>query len=144
MAETPALICLHGALGSAAQLEAALQPLKAHAQLHFFDFPGHGSRVNETLTVDNCVAALRDFMLQKQLTGTTLFGYSMGGYVALLFAKRYQELCGQVITLGTKLDWNPHFATQEVEKLNPQIMIEKVPRYAASLEKWHGSDWKKL
>lgn len=138
------LICLHGALGSAAQLQAALESLKPHVQLHFFDFPGHGTRANEALTIDACVDALKSFILQNNLAGTTLLGYSMGGYVALLFAKRYPELCGQIITLGTKLAWNSHFAAEEIEKLNPEILAEKVPNYAAALEQWHGANWKQV
>lgn len=140
--EKPTLLCLHGALGSAAQLLAALSPLAEKANLLFFDFPGHGERSAETLNIAACVAATREFILQNQLAGTTIFGYSMGGYVALLLAKQHPELVGQIITLGTKLNWNPHDA--EVQKLNPEIILEKVPKYAAALQQQHSENWKKV
>ena len=140
----PTLLCLHGALGSAAQLRAGLSPLAEKANLLFFDFPGHGERSAEPLNIDACVAATREFILQNQLAGTTIFGYSMGGYVALLLAKQHPELVGQIITLGTKLNWNPHNAAAETQKLNPEIIEQKVPKYAAALQQWHGEKWKNV
>jgi len=142
--EKTTLLCLHGALGSAAQLQAALAPLAAHANLLFFDFPGHGSRSAEPLTLAGCIAATREFILENQLVGTAIFGYSMGGYVALMLAKQHPELAGQIITLGTKLAWNPQGAAAETRKLNPDVILEKVPKYAASLQQWHGQKWKKV
>lgn len=142
--DKPNLICLHGALGCATQIEAALEPLTEHANLHTFDFPGHGTRTDETITIDACVAAARDFILQNNLAGTPIFGYSMGGYVGLLLAKRYPELTGQVITLGTKLDWNTRIAESEAAKLDPDTTLEKVPKYAARLQEWHGDAWKNV
>lgn len=137
----PNLICLHGALGAASQLESALQPLHAHAQLHFLDFPGHGSKSHETLSIDACLEALRQFVRENNLAKTPIFGYSMGGYVALLFAVQNPDLCGPIITLGTKLNWNTHFANVEIQKLKPEIITQKVPKYAALLQKWHRSNW---
>lgn len=138
----PTLLCLHGALGSAAQLRSGLSPLAEKANLLFFDFPGHGERSAELLNIDACVAATRDYMLKNQLAGTAIFGYSMGGYVALMLAKQHPELVGQIITLGTKLNWNPHDAATETQKLNPEIILEKVPKYAATLQQLHGENWK--
>ncbi len=142
--EKPTLLCLHGALGCAAQLQAALSPLAEKSNLLFFDFPGHGSRSAEPLTLTGCIAATRDFIQKNNLAGTTIFGYSMGGYVALALAKNHPELVGKIITLGTKLHWNPQGAAAETRKLNPDIILDKVPEYAASLQQWHGENWKKV
>lgn len=137
----PKLLCLHGALGSAAQLQWALHPLAAYFDLHFFDFPGHGERTDEQLSMESCIAATRDFIHKNKLAGVTIFGYSMGGYVALLLAKKFPELVGQIVTLGTKLDWNPEVAAKEARMLNPEKMLEKIPHYVDYLKKWHGRDW---
>ena len=142
--QKPNLLCLHGALGCAAQISSALKPLEAFYNMHFLDFPGHGRRVGEGLSIENCVAASREFILKNNLAGSTILGYSMGGYVALLLAKSNPELVGQIITLGTKLDWNPHNVQAEVAKLNPEIIQEKVPKYAAMLQSWHGENWKNV
>ncbi len=140
----PKLLCLHGALGCAAQMESALKPLQAHFQLYFVDFPGHGLRISEPLNLANCVAATREFIHKSKLAGVPILGYSMGGYVALLLAKSNPELVGQIITLGTKLAWNPRDAANEVAKLNPEIILEKVPKYAAALQNMHGNFWEEV
>ncbi len=142
--EKPTVLCLHGALGSAAQLKAALHPFLDHIDAYFFDFPGHGTQAPQPFTIEDCVHATRDFILQQNLAGATIFGYSMGGYVAMVLANRYPELVGQIITLGTKLDWNPHDVVAETAKLNPQKIEEKVPQYAEVLAKTHGDAWKEV
>lgn len=142
--DKPTLLCLHGALGCAAQLQTAIAPLAEKANLLFFDFPGHGTLSSEPINIEACVAATRDYIFKNHLSGTTIFGYSMGGYVALMLAMQYPELVGQAITLGTKLAWNPHFASAEVGKLNPEIIEEKIPKYAAALQQWHGKNWKNV
>ena len=139
--EKSKILCLHGALGSAAQLKLALHPLAGDFEMHFLDFPGHGERTDQHLSIDACVNATRDFIHVNKLAGTTILGYSMGGYVALLLAKKYPELVGQIITLGTKLDWNPETAAHESKMLNPEKMQEKIPHYVDYLRKWHGNDW---
>ncbi len=138
------LVCLHGALGCAAQLEQTLAPLKSFYNLYFLDFPGHGKKANQIVSLEACVAATRNFIREQKLMGTSIFGYSMGGYVALLLAKQNPELVGKIITLGTKLEWNPEIAAAEVKKLNPVLIQEKVPHYAKMLKKWHGNAWKNV
>jgi pimeloyl-ACP methyl ester carboxylesterase len=142
--EKPTLLCLHGALGSARQLQTAMQPLMAHADLLFFDFPGHGSQASEALTIDACVDALRDYIQNNHLAGIPVFGYSMGGYAALLLAAKNPELIGPIVTLGTKLAWNAHFAAEERKKLNPAVLAQKVPKYAEALAAWHGTSWQEV
>lgn len=74
-----------------------------------------------------------------------MFGYSMGGYVALEFASKYPDRVGSMVTLGTKFDWSVESAAREVRKLNPEKILEKVPAFARILEKRHApNDWKEL
>ena len=138
------IVALHGALGCGAQLAAALQPLQQEFEVFTPDLPGHGNLAGQAITLENCIAALRDFMLKNQLAGATVFGYSMGGYVALCAVQKYPELFGNIVTLGTKLDWNPEFAAKEIGKLDAQKMIEKIPAYVANLEKYHGKNWQDM
>ena len=137
----PKLLCLHGALGSAAQLQLALSPLADSYEIICFDFPGYGKLTDKSLTVNSCITATKNFILQNKLAGTTVLGYSMGGYIALLMARKYPELMGQIITLGTKLQWNLAIAEKEIKNLNPIKMRDKIPAYVAYLKKWHGDEW---
>jgi pimeloyl-ACP methyl ester carboxylesterase len=69
----------------------------------------------------------------------------MGGYVAVWLALKHPERVGKIITLGTKFDWWPESAEQEVRKLNAEKIQEKVPAFARILEHRHApNDWKEL
>lgn len=138
----PNLLCLHGALGCAQQLQKALAPLRENFNLYFFDFPGHGEKAGAPIDVENCVAETRNFIKQNNLASTPILGYSMGGYVALLLAKKHPEVVGKIATLGTKLNWSANIAATETKKLNPELIKEKVPHYANMLKNWHGTNWK--
>ncbi|MDN6280628.1 MAG: lysophospholipase, partial [Psychroflexus sp.] len=76
---------------------------------------------------------------------TSVFGYSMGGYVALKLAMKYPGKVEKVMTLGTKIQWNAETAEKEVRLLDPKKMREKIPRFVALLKEEHApGDWKKL
>jgi pimeloyl-ACP methyl ester carboxylesterase len=134
------LLLLHGALGSAADfvpLQAAL-----HDRLHSvaLDFPGHGPAA-AAHSGDFNMEAFAEF-IATHLAGAEkpdIFGYSMGGYAALLFAARYPDRVGRVFTLGTKLNWTPETGSREASRLNPQKIAEKVPHFAAALAQKHGA-----
>jgi pimeloyl-ACP methyl ester carboxylesterase len=65
--------------------------------------------------------------------------------VAVWLALKHPERVGKIITLGTKFDWSPAAAEQEVRKLNAEKILEKVPAFARILEHRHApNDWKKL
>ena len=73
-----------------------------------------------------------------------LFGYSMGGFIALLSAANGNKKIHSITTLGTKMKWSPRIAENEVKQLNPELIEEKVPAFAKSLEERHGDHWKDL
>lgn len=68
---------------------------------------------------------------------TLVFGYSMGGYAALLLAAQRPERLAGVVTLGTKLAWNPAMAAKEVGRLDAAMIRAKVPKFAEQLQQRH-------
>ena len=68
---------------------------------------------------------------------TVVFGYSMGGYAALLLAARQPANVAGVVTLATKFAWSPETAASETGRLDPQKIRAKVPKFAAQLEERH-------
>jgi len=53
-----------------------------------------------------------------------------------------QKVSG-IITLATKFEWTPEIAAKETAMLNPAVIEEKVPGFAAALENLHAPlDWK--
>jgi pimeloyl-ACP methyl ester carboxylesterase len=139
------LILLHGALGAASQFETWKPLLEADYELHSFDLEGHGSQpfADRPFRIGHFAENLHDFLKAQGLLGADLFGYSMGGYVALELARLENGALGRIHTFSTKLDWSPETSAKEVKMLNPDFIAAKVPKFAAMLEKRHyGNEWR--
>ncbi|MEZ4954623.1 MAG: alpha/beta fold hydrolase [Saprospiraceae bacterium] len=138
------LILLHGALGSKEQLEELAYLLKEKYQVYTFNFSGHGDQPSiEPFSNDLFSENIYQFLSENKIEKCHLFGYSMGGYVALYFANKYPDKIGKIITLATKFNWTLETAAKEIKMLNPNIIEEKVPKFAAVLKARHvANDWK--
>lgn len=87
-------------------------------------------------------AVLR-FLQDHHLPQVNIFGYSMGGYVALGLAARHPERLQKIVTLGTKLDWSPNVAAGMSRMFDPEKIEAKVPQFAETLARTHApADWK--
>ena len=143
---TPVLL-LHGALGSSSQLEPLKQKLEAQGKAVFvLNLSGHsGVPFRESFGIEIFADDVVEFLGKQNLNQVDIFGYSMGGYVAVWLALKHPERVGKIITLGTKFDWSPASAENEVRKLNVEKIMEKVPAFARILEHRHApNDWKEL
>ena len=141
------LLILHGALGSASQLD----PVKSSCEIkgsvvYNLNFSGHGGAAFQAnFGIEQFTEDTFQFLQNHKLKQVDIFGYSMGGYVALWLAKNYPERVGKIVTLGTKFDWSEESAVKEVKKLNPEKIQEKIPAFARILEHRHApNDWKML
>lgn len=140
------LILLHGAIGASDQLLPLSKSLTAKGfKVHCFDFSGHGKQAfNENFSIAQFAAELYQFILQRNLQQVSIFGYSMGGYVALYLESQKPNLVGKIATLATKFDWTPEGALKEAGMLNPDVLQQKVPQFAEALQKRHGEQWIEL
>ncbi|MEM1318916.1 MAG: alpha/beta hydrolase [Bacteroidota bacterium] len=140
------ILLLHGALGSAQQLEPLHQALANQFDVYAFNFEGHGGRPSEEpFSIALFTQNTLQFLQQKDISTISIFGYSMGGYVALHLAKDHPQLVDKIITLGTKFDWSLDSAQREVKMLNPDKIEAKVPAFAQQLAQRHSpNDWKVL
>jgi pimeloyl-ACP methyl ester carboxylesterase len=67
----------------------------------------------------------------------------MGGYVAMYLAKYHPERVNKIITLATKFNWDENIAANETKMLNADKIAQKLPDFAAALQKRHApNDWK--
>ena len=83
-----------------------------------------------------------DVMDRSAIDRASLFGYSMGGYVALCLAASRPDRVERIMTLGTRFRWTPEGAAREGAMLDPRRMEEKVPQFAALLRARHvGAGW---
>jgi pimeloyl-ACP methyl ester carboxylesterase len=142
------ILFLHGALGTSEDMKDLMGLLleKGYKTLSF-DFPGHGlqSKWPDEFRIDLFARELEKFITQNKLTDVAVFGYSMGGYVALYHKANYPESpVSKIITYGTKFNWSENAVSRELPKLNPAHLTEKFPQYAQSLKVKHGDRWKSL
>lgn len=142
------LLLLHGALGAASQFDSLQQMLEAQGRkVYTLNFSGHGGKPasQKGFSIPVFADEVFDFLEQNALSQVDIFGYSMGGYVALWLAAHRPEKINKIFTLGTKFDWSEAGAVFETKKLNPDKILEKVPAFAKVLEERHKPlDWKEV
>jgi pimeloyl-ACP methyl ester carboxylesterase len=138
------LILLHGALGSKNQFNPVIERLKEFYEVYSINFEGHGG--NESLnefSIQVFTENVIDYMQINSIDKATIFGYSMGGYVALNLALKAPKKIKKIITLGTKFKWDMESAEKEVKMLDPIVIEEKVPLFAERLKQEHDpQNWK--
>lgn len=142
----PNLILLHGALGHSEVFDPFKEELSKYFTIHTPLFSGHGNtEIPENgITTEQYTQELKEFIEKEKLNDVSIFGHSMGGYVALCYALENPSALNSIMTLGTKFDWTEEQAMKESKMLNPEVITEKVPKYAELLEKQHGAKWKHL
>ena len=140
------ILLLHGALGSKDQFKDLTSHLDPGIEVNTFNFSGHGGKpFSDSFSIEGFSDEVLQFLKENNISETMIFGYSMGGYVALNTALKLPQVVRRIFTLGTKFDWNPETAAKEIKMLNPEIIEAKVPRFADALKHRHGADkWKKL
>lgn len=140
------LLLLHGALGSKKQFASVKPLLENTFDIYDMDFAGHGDfKSNNNFSMQLFTQNVIDYLNQKNIENINIFGYSMGGYVALNMALKNRDKIKKIATLGTKFNWSIESAQKETRMLNPDKIEEKVPHFANKLKEEHfPQDWKKI
>src|SRR5688572_24423855 len=113
-------------------------------KVHLINFSGHGGEITDkSFDMDLFSKNVIDYLDRNQIEKADVFGYSMGGYVALWIARFFPLCIDRISTLATKFDWSQESAAREVSMLNPEKIQEKLPQFAQSLQERHApADWK--
>ncbi|WP_310570636.1 alpha/beta fold hydrolase [Gemmatimonas sp.] len=136
----PPIVVLHGALGSAAQMQPMADALSAIGEVHCLELPGHGDTQlpdAATFSMATFANALRDAITLRGWHQPLVFGYSMGGYVALLLESLSPGTLGGIVTLGTKFEWTPDVAAGAAARLDAAVLQSKAPAFAEQLRVRH-------
>jgi len=140
------ILLLHGAIGASDQMGPLAAELAKTYEVHTMNFSGHGGVLmpnNEFFSIENFAKDVLDFMLVSELKTISIFGYSMGGYVAMYLARHYPEKIEKVVTLATKFNWDKDIAAKEMQMLDPERIEDKLPAFAQTLVERHApNDWK--
>ena len=139
------LLLLHGALGSKTQLKPVEEKLKNSFEVFTLNFSGHGGGKlpDKPFSIGMFAEDILRWLDKNNISRVNIFGYSMGGYAGLYFAKRQPERVGKIFTLGTKFEWTEESARREVKMLDDAKIQEKAPKFAEELKTRHKpQDWK--
>ena len=106
MQERPTVILLHGGPGSFdhSYFKPDFALLAGTAQVVYLDLPGHGrSEWGEPAdwSFELCADAVRDFCDVLAIEQPVVFGHSLGGMVALVYAARHPDHAGALVLSST-------------------------------------------
>lgn len=90
----PAIVLLHGFLGSAEIWKSFSRRLSEWFSVITVDLPGHGlsSHTDRSCSMDEMADAVRQVLKAAGINSCLMVGHSMGGYVTLAFAEKYPRL----------------------------------------------------
>lgn len=142
----PTIFLLHGALGDSHQFETLSALLTPAFNVHCFNFSGHGGQPFEN---EFSIAKFAQELIEQieslphDQQPVSVFGYSMGGYVAAYAAMHRPELFHRIVTHATKWFWDEPTAAKECTMLDAQIIQTKLPGFAWLLTNRHApNNWK--
>lgn len=138
------ILLLHGAIGSKDQLNSLTEKLKGEFIVHSINFSGHGGeQMPEMFSIAVFANDVLNYLEKNSIEKINIFGYSMGGYVALYLAKHHPQKIEKIFTFATKFFWSPEIAAKEIKMLDAEKIKEKIPVFAKTLEQRHSlNDWK--
>lgn len=142
----PQLLMLHGALATQRQFDSVISALQNGEKHYCLTFEGHGEYgpTDRPYRIGNFAENVLHYIEEKEMDQVDLFGYSMGGYVALYLARKAPEKIRRIATLGTVLQWNKDIAAREAAFLDPKKIEEKVPDFSRKLDQLHSFGWKEV
>jgi len=137
------LLLLHGALGTKEQFDELSAELSKYFKVHRLDFEGHGKKgaTDSAFRIPYFAENVLGYLDEHNINKANIFGYSMGGYVALSMALDNPERVNKIATLGTVLQWDEDTARRECRLLHPDKIKEKVPNFAQMLDSRHPDGW---
>lgn len=102
------------------------------------ELPGHGNTPgsDDTFTMAAFASHIRE-AAHALGAAPVCFGYSMGGYAALLAEQEHAGTFRGIVTLGTMLDWTPAVSSLAASRLDVGVIKAKVPAFADALAARH-------
>jgi len=100
------IVLIPGALSNRKILTFTAESLaKKNFRVIAMDLPGLGSRYNEKLTVQSALDCVKEIITKECGGKAIVFGYAMGGYLAMRFMKEFPEMCTAVVLGGCLNEW---------------------------------------
>jgi methylmalonyl-CoA epimerase len=139
------VLLLHGAAGCT-QLETAplLRRLELHHRVLAVDFSSHGASTDDgTLSADRFADNARAVLDAKGIGQADVFGFSMGGYVALHLTHQHPDRVRRLAIHGTNIEWDDERVEAMQRRMNVDRIEQRRPDLVIDLDTVHG-DWAAL
>lgn len=141
------ILLLHGALGSVEQFDELETLLSKNLIVHTLNFSGHGGLPVPAggFSIELFEMDVLNYLNKKEIDSVNIFGYSMGGYVALYLSLKHPHRIKSIFTLATKFDWSTESTAREIKLLSPETMERKIPSFVKTLQERHApTEWRNV
>jgi methylmalonyl-CoA epimerase len=139
--DRPSLLVLHGAAGCTRHETAPLmRRLESAFHLVGVDLSGHGTSafpLDQDFSLDLFAEDARAVMDALNLSSAHVFGFSLGGGVALQLAHRHPDRIDRLALLQTNVQWTQAQVDQMKERLDPKRIRERAPTRADRIQARH-------
>ncbi len=138
------LTLIHGALGRKNEFKKIVSYLEDDFKVFLYEIPHHGSLFDSSLPfeMDHLIDHFRDFL--NAVGPSYIYGFSLGGYLALATAQKNEKNILGIVTQGTKLYWSQEEATKETAGLNIKTLSTKAQTFYQYLLTLHGDNLPQL
>ncbi len=138
MRERPTVVLLHGGPGSYdhSYFKPDFARLSNVAQVVYLDLPGHGrSEWGDPTSwgFEMCADAVRDFCDTVGIARPVVYGHSLGGFVAMVYAARHPGHAGALVLQST-------FARFDLGRIVEEFRRAGGDEVAAIAERFYGGD----
>jgi pimeloyl-ACP methyl ester carboxylesterase len=134
------LILLPGLLGT---IESTWRRFVPEFSKHFHtiavDLRNHGKTNNPSGAFDlgTLLHDMHTLFETLQIERAHMCGYSLGGYLGLLYGLHHREKCITLVMHGTKFFWDEEAASTMTGRLSPDSILARQPGWADALQKDH-------
>ncbi len=127
------VVLIHGAAGSRDELAPLEASLPSWLRAWRFDLLGHGGRpLPSRFGIFEMVDDLADQIAAAGIRRAVLFGYSLGGFLALHHALRHRDQVVAICTLGSQYIWDEASLAHAAAILDP----ERLKRLGSDDPQW--------
>ena len=145
-ADAPPLLVLHGALGSTSlETDRLVAQWERSFRVYALDFSGHGASTAAVAQPSwaTYAADVSTVLHHLDLRDARVFGFSMGGGVALAAAAAHPDRIARVAAHATHVQWTPALVDRMVTPMR-DALDAPTGRWARRLSATHGAGWRRL
>src|SRR5690554_1055280 len=133
------LVLIHGALGDYSEFNKIVPLLEKKYEIHTFEIPHHGNYQDSKIEFEINAIVIDFLKFLKTIGPSYIYGFSLGGYLAIAAAQQDETNIKGIVTQGTKFDWTIETAIKETIGLNVDFLSTKAEGFYNYLVGLHGA-----